>query len=89
MAKTTLDLPDDLMRAIRIRAAKEGRRLKDVVADVMRRGLASEQGPLGGMPRRVILPLVGCARSAGPEEEMAPGQIAELLMAEEAARAGS
>ena len=37
MARTTLDLPDDLMRAVRIRAVNEGHRLKDVIADLIRR----------------------------------------------------
>jgi plasmid stability protein len=37
--KTTLDLPDELMRAIKIRAVKANRRLKDEVAHLLRRGL--------------------------------------------------
>jgi plasmid stability protein len=31
--KTTLDLPDPLMRKIKVRAAGEGRKLKDLVAE--------------------------------------------------------
>jgi hypothetical protein len=34
--KTRLDLPDDLMRAVKIDAAQNNRRLKDVVADAFR-----------------------------------------------------
>lgn len=37
--KTTLDLPDDLMREIKIRAATQGGKLKDVMADTLRSGL--------------------------------------------------
>lgn len=37
--KTTLELPDDLMRAIRVRAACSDRRLKDVVEELLRRGM--------------------------------------------------
>jgi plasmid stability protein len=37
--KTTLDIPDDLMREIKIRAAVEGRKMKDVVADALKAGL--------------------------------------------------
>jgi hypothetical protein len=40
--KTTLDLPDDLMREVKIRAATQGRKLKDVIAEVMRNGLAPQ-----------------------------------------------
>lgn len=37
--KTTLDLPDPLMREVKIRAAQEGRKLKDLVGELLRRGL--------------------------------------------------
>ena len=37
--KTTLDLPDDLMREIKILAAQEGRRMKDIIADSLSRDL--------------------------------------------------
>lgn len=39
--KTTVDLPDDLLRAVKIRAAKDNRRLKDVLAEVILRGLSA------------------------------------------------
>jgi len=38
--KTTLDLPDDLMRAAKVRAAQENVKLKDLVADALREALA-------------------------------------------------
>lgn len=37
--KTTLELPDELMREVKIRAAMEGRKLKDVVAEALKTGL--------------------------------------------------
>jgi plasmid stability protein len=37
--KTTLELPDDLMRRIKIRAAATDRKLKDTVEELVRRGL--------------------------------------------------
>ena len=37
--KTTLDLPDDLMIAVKIRAARENRKLKDVISEALRRDL--------------------------------------------------
>ncbi len=39
--KTTLELPDELMRAVKIRAAERNQRLKDVVADALRDALAA------------------------------------------------
>ena len=83
MAKTTLELPDELMRAVRVRAANDRSRLKDVVADLIRRGLATEQRSVVHGARRVRLPLVICAHSAPPGEEPSPERVAELLLAEE------
>lgn len=39
--KTTLELPDGLMRAIKVRAAATDRKLKDVVAEAIAKGLSS------------------------------------------------
>lgn len=43
--KTTLELPDDLMRAIKLRAAATDRKLKDVVAEAVALGLAAANEP--------------------------------------------
>lgn len=43
--ETTLDLPDDLVRAIEFRASQDGRRLNDAVADLLRKGLAASIAP--------------------------------------------
>ena len=39
--KTTLELPDELMRSVKVRAAETDRKLKDVVSELIRRGLES------------------------------------------------
>jgi hypothetical protein len=80
--KTTLDLPDDVMRAVKIRAVEENRRLKDTIADLLRRGLAGGPAPVR---KRVRLPLVECAHEAGAGEEMTPERVADALLQEEAA----
>lgn len=87
--KTTVDLPDDLMRAVKIRAVNDGRRIRDVMADLIRRGLAAQPEGSGSAPRRVDLPLVYCAHEARPEEEITPDRAAEILMQEDALAAGS
>jgi hypothetical protein len=38
--KRTVDLPSDLVREIKLRAVKEGRKSKEVVSDLLRFGLA-------------------------------------------------
>jgi hypothetical protein len=40
--KTTLDLPDALVKEIKLRAVHDGKKLKDIVAELLRRGLANE-----------------------------------------------
>lgn len=82
--KTTLDLPDDLMRAVKIRAVEENRRLKHTVADLLKRGLAEKRDAPAPPRRRVRLPLVECAHAARPGEEMIPERVAEVLLEEEA-----
>ena len=88
--KTTLDLPDELMKEVKIHAVRENRKLKDAIADLLRRGLARKavQPPAEG--HRVQLPLVECAHEARPEEEMTADRVAALLLQEESeAKSGS
>jgi hypothetical protein len=82
--KTTLDLPNDLMRDVKIRAVEENRRLKQTVADLLRRGLAAERAAPVPAGKRVALPLVECAHAARPGEEMTPERAAAALLEEEA-----
>jgi len=79
--KTTVDLPDELVRAVKLRAVHEGRRVKDVMADVIRKGLGQRPAATG---RLVRLPLVQCAHDARPAEEMTPERVAAVLLDEEA-----
>lgn len=80
--KTTLELPDELMRAIKVRAAQQDRKIKDVVAELLRRGL-SGPAQVGDARQRVQLPLVECGEATG--SQMTPQRIGEALLDEEAA----
>jgi hypothetical protein len=82
--KTTIDLPDELMRAVKLRALEENRKLKDTVADLLRRGLSQEAAPVPAVSRRVRLPLVQCANDASQSDEVTPERAAEVLLEEEA-----
>ncbi len=42
--KTTLDLPDELMREVKIRAVHEHKKLKDTIAELLRKGIAAGEG---------------------------------------------
>jgi plasmid stability protein len=87
--KTTFDLPDDLVRTIKIRAVQERRKLKDVVADLLRLGLAVELGEPTAVRERVQLPLVQCAHPADPGTEVTPDRAAQILLDEESHRAAT
>lgn len=77
--KTTLDLPDDLVREVKIRAVRENRKLKDAVADLLRRGLSQRRSE-PKVSHRVALPIVVCARKASPGQEMTPERVAAVLL---------
>jgi hypothetical protein len=53
--KTTLDLPDDLMRKVKIRAVQEQKKLKDAIADFIRKGMAARKDPATKRPKPVKL----------------------------------
>ena len=87
--RTTLDLPDDLMREVKIRAVRENRKLKEAIADLLRRGLSQRRSERK-VHHRVTLPIVECSHEAGPGEEMTPERVASILLEEESeARRGS
>jgi plasmid stability protein len=57
--KTTLELPDELMRALKVRAAQSDRKLRDVVAELLQRGLdippeAPEADPLTAWHTKLV-----------------------------------
>jgi hypothetical protein len=82
--RTTLDLPPDLMRAAKVRAAQRGESLKDLFT----RAIAHEvSNPARGRPAgRVTFPLIG--RDDGPRVEVANADIEAAFEAEDIERFG-
>ena len=78
--KTTLDLPDELMRAVKVRAAEDNLELKEVVTNLLRRGLAATAAKKPMVRNRVQFPLVKCAHPAKPGDELTPERVAEILV---------
>ncbi len=58
--RTTFDLPDELMRHLKARAALEGRSLRDLVLELVERGLKTP--PLAPASSPVGLPTVRLGR---------------------------
>ena len=92
--KTTLDLPDELVRQMKLRALNEGRKLKDAAAELLRRGLAAEaqkidpkmefELPHVKSDTKTGLPVIECKRTARRSDEMTPQRVAEILSGQEA-----
>ncbi len=86
--KTTLDLPDALVKQVKLRALRDGRKLKDAVADLLHKGLAvnatSAAAPVVARDKQTGLPLIKCKRAASPQDELTPERVADLLLAQEA-----
>jgi plasmid stability protein len=86
--KTTLDLPDDLVKQVKLRAVKEGRKLKDAVADLLRKGLvmdshADADEPVITTDKKTGLPVIECKHAATPRDEMTPDRVADILLAQD------
>ena len=82
--KTTIDLPADLVREMKLRAVKEGRKLKDVAAELLARGLTAAEPsrlPLPKGPKVEIeadgLPVIRCGKDA-PATRMSIGELLAL-----------
>jgi hypothetical protein len=82
--KTTLDLPDTLVKEVELCASDEGRNLNDVAADLLRIGLANR--PAAPAPQSLPLlkthpitnlPYFECTPDA-PASRMTPRQLIEL-----------
>jgi plasmid stability protein len=75
--KTTLDLPNDLVREIKLRAAREGRKVKEVAADLLPAALApsteTKSPPAASLAK--TLPTIGATS--------APSERAAVLSAQE------
>ena len=82
--KTTIDIPDDLLRSMKMRAVQEGRKFKDVAVEIFRRGLARPKLAADAVgSQRVKLPLIQCRHPADSKTPLTPDQVAEVLLQQE------
>ena len=85
--KTTFDLPDELVREIKLKAVHEGRKLKDAMAELLRAGLAvgaAKAEERTARKKKSRLPLVKCRHGATAATEMTPQGVADVLLEQEA-----
>jgi plasmid stability protein len=95
--KTTLDLPDNLMREMKIRAATQGKKLTVIITEALRESLASKREVTSDSPPLVIsrsasgLPYIKCKPSSAksvPTIEELQRLIDESQLEEDLQRAG-
>ena len=80
--KTTIDLPADLVREMKLRAVHDNRKLKDLAADLIRSALRpADQEGAGPTPLPKCLPVLRTrARSAGePAARRTPQEMADWI----------
>ncbi len=77
--KITLDLPDELLRTVKVLAAEENLELRQVVRNLLRRGSAATSADKQIVRSRVQFPLVQGAHPAKPGDESTPERVAEIL----------
>jgi hypothetical protein len=77
--KVTLELPGNLVREMKLQAAQEGRKLKDVAEQIFRRGLVTPRSA-NSARRKSKLPLIECEHAASSATEITPERVADLLL---------
>lgn len=86
--KTTLDLPDELIREVKLRAVVQRRTVKDLVADFLRQGLGLPPPALAmALPATSMvqigpkgLPVIRCSAGA-PAARMSAKKLLQLEQA--------
>ncbi len=89
--KTTLDLPDELIREVKLRAVVQGRTVKDLVAEILRQGLGivpprqPAKPPVGSLVEigESGLPVIRCR----PDAAATRMSVEDLLKIEQEAQA--
>jgi plasmid stability protein len=85
--RTTLDLPDDLFRKVKARAAVQGVKMKDLVAEYLQQGLETPVvPPTRSAGHRRPVPIVRPATGV-PLPALSNAEIEEILLAEDVERA--
>lgn len=83
--KTTIDLPADLVREIKIQAVRDGRKLKDAVTEMLRASLNARTSKARSTKgaKKISLPTIKCRHGAASGAEITPARAAEILLKQE------
>ncbi len=87
--KTTIDLPNDLLRKLKLRAVHDGRKLKDVAADLLRDGLAAPSAlkrasqPAIRKDKKTGLQVIQCRATPSRNQQLTADRVAQILIEQE------
>jgi plasmid stability protein len=86
--KTTIDLPVEVVRGLKLHTVRHGRKLKETALEILQAGLfrcgqARSVKPAHATRHRVKLPLVKCRHPAAPKRELTADKVAEVLLKQE------
>jgi hypothetical protein len=88
--KITLDLPEDSIRRLKLRAVHDGRKLKDVAAEVVRAGLDASRTSATSKPvviskdKETGIPVIVGPKVGRSGKSLTPEQMAQVLVDQEA-----
>lgn len=83
-----MDLPDDLMRAIKLRALQEGKKLNEIMPELLQNGLSADIGATPPLQAARIeidkdtgFPVIRGGTT--PSKSMTPAELSDILLAQE------
>ncbi len=76
--KVTLDITPDLFRDLKVKAAREGRKLKDLINALLRDGLHERPNRIP-KKKRSPFPVLKGGHPAAPGKEITPERLAQIL----------
>jgi plasmid stability protein len=79
--KTTLDLPEEIVREMKIRAVREGRKLRDVAREIIQCGLTQPPPKPANAVKKIEFPLIECQGPA--TRQFTPEELANVLLQQE------
>ncbi len=84
--KTSLDIPEELYRSVKVKAAQEGRKISDLVAEGLRLLL---EAPTPALKPRIEFPLIPARPDSTVLTDEMVAEAEEAMWTEEAERIGA
>jgi hypothetical protein len=84
--KTTIDLPVEVVRGLKLHTVRHGRKLKETALEILRTGIIRRDLVRSGSRdsrRRVKLPLIQCRHPASPRRDPTADKVVEVLLKQE------